>query len=147
MGGYHPSAMPEQVLESPFVDVVVCGEGAPDESEQELRALGAAILRLPQLGGRLDLALVLQALAQRGVNELMIESGATLAGEALIAGIVDEMVLYVAPHLMGHAARGLVNLPGVDHMAQRVAVQFADVRRIGQDLRLTLRTSVMSGIG
>ncbi len=97
------------------------------------------MLRLPQLGGRIDLTALLKALAQRGINELLIESGATLAGSALSAGIVDELIVYMAPHLMGDAARGLVHLPGIERMAQRVALEFADVRRVGADLRLTLR--------
>ncbi|WP_078118747.1 bifunctional diaminohydroxyphosphoribosylaminopyrimidine deaminase/5-amino-6-(5-phosphoribosylamino)uracil reductase RibD [Thiosocius teredinicola] len=119
--------------------LIVCGQGASQDSEDELRAAGADVLRLPQLGGRIDLTALLKALAQRGINELLIESGATLAGSALSAGIVDELIVYMAPHLMGDAARGLVHLPGIERMAQRVALEFADVRRVGADLRLTLR--------
>ncbi len=119
--------------------LIVCGQGASQDSEHELRDAGADVLRLPQLGGRIDLTALLQALAQRGINELLIESGATLAGSALSAGIVDELIVYMAPHLMGDAARGLVHLPGIERMAQRVALEFADVRRVGADLRLTLR--------
>jgi diaminohydroxyphosphoribosylaminopyrimidine deaminase/5-amino-6-(5-phosphoribosylamino)uracil reductase len=124
-------SLPGQVL-------VVCGEGASVETEAELRNAGADILRLPQLGGRIDLHAVLRALAQRGVNELLIESGATLAGSALQAGLVDELVVYVAPNLMGDAARGLVRMPGLEHLSERVELQYRDVRQVGADLRLTL---------
>lgn len=127
--------------------LVVCGEGAPDDSEAELRAAGAEVLRLPQLGGRIDLERVMAALAARGVNELLLECGATLAGAALQAGLVDELVVYLAPHLMGHAARGLVNLPGLDRMAQRIELRFAEVRPVGADLRLVLRPGLRSGSG
>ena len=124
-------SLPGQVL-------VVCGEGASAETEAELCSVGADVLRLPQLGGRIELHALLRALAQRGVNELLIESGATLAGNALQAGLVDELVVYVAPNLMGDAARGLVRMPGLEHLSERVELEYRDVRRIGSDLRLTL---------
>jgi diaminohydroxyphosphoribosylaminopyrimidine deaminase/5-amino-6-(5-phosphoribosylamino)uracil reductase len=119
--------------------LVVCGESAPVSIETELCDLGAAVLRIPQLGGRLDLVRLFRELADRQINEVLIESGPTLAGSALAAGMVDELIVYAAPHLMGHAARGLVALPGVDAMADRLNLEFIDVRRVGRDLRLTLQ--------
>jgi len=128
-----------RLLSLPGETLIVCGEGAAKESEDDLRAAGAEVLRLPQLGGRIDLARVLQALAGRSVNEVLIESGPTLAGSAMRAGLVDELVVYMAPHLMGDAARGLVRLPGVERMDQRVGLRFGEVRRVGDDLRVTLQ--------
>ncbi|MDJ0738081.1 MAG: bifunctional diaminohydroxyphosphoribosylaminopyrimidine deaminase/5-amino-6-(5-phosphoribosylamino)uracil reductase RibD [Gammaproteobacteria bacterium] len=119
--------------------LVVCGQGAPADSEAELREAGADVERLPQIGGRIDLQSVLAMLAARDVIELLVESGSTLAGAMLQAGLVDELIVYQAPHLMGHAARALVDLPGVDAMEQRLGFGFDDVRRVGDDLRLTLR--------
>jgi len=130
-----------RLLSLPGETLIVCGEGVAQESEDELRAAGAEVLRLPQLGGRIDLARVLQALARRSVNEVLIESGPTLAGSAMRAGLVDELVVYMAPHLMGDAARGLVRLPGVERMDQRVGLRFREVRRVGEDLRVTLQPS------
>jgi diaminohydroxyphosphoribosylaminopyrimidine deaminase/5-amino-6-(5-phosphoribosylamino)uracil reductase len=72
------------------------------------------------------------------VNELLIESGSILAGSALQAGLVDELIVYVAPNLMGDAARGLVSLPGLERLAERVDLEFRDVRRVGRDLRIEL---------
>jgi diaminohydroxyphosphoribosylaminopyrimidine deaminase/5-amino-6-(5-phosphoribosylamino)uracil reductase len=125
--------------------LVLCGEGAPSEIEQELREAGADVMRLPQLGGRIDLRQALRALADRGVNEVLIESGATLAGHALAGNLVDELVVYVAPHLMGDAARGLVELPGVSRMTDRLGLVFVDARRVGEDLRLVLRARSETG--
>ena len=71
-----------RLLSLPGQVLVVCGEGASAETEAELRSAGADVLRLPQLGGRIELHALLRGLAQRGVNELLIESGATLAGGA-----------------------------------------------------------------
>lgn len=136
-----------RMLELPGGTLVVCGEGAPADSEAELRDAGADVLRLPQLGGRLDLGALLRALAQRAVNEVLIESGPTLAGSVLQAGLVDELVIYQAPHLMGHAARGLVKLHGVDEMSQRLAMQLRDARRVGEDLRLVLAPAIRSETG
>jgi diaminohydroxyphosphoribosylaminopyrimidine deaminase/5-amino-6-(5-phosphoribosylamino)uracil reductase len=133
-----------RLLSLPGQVLVVCGEGASAETEAELRSVGADVLRLPQLGGRIDLHALLRALAQKGVNELLIESGATLAGNALQAGLVDELVVYVAPNLMGDAARGLVRMPGLEHLSERVKLEYRDVRRTGSDLRLTLTPRIQA---
>jgi diaminohydroxyphosphoribosylaminopyrimidine deaminase/5-amino-6-(5-phosphoribosylamino)uracil reductase len=87
---------------------------------------------------QVSLSLLCEQLAQRQINELLIEAGPTLAGAALQAGIIDELVIYMAPHLMGNSARGLFNLPGLEQMAQRIPLSIKDVRQIGPDFRLTL---------
>ena len=134
-----------RMLSLPGETLIVCGESAPGETEAELRAAGADVLRLPQLGGRIDLPGLLQTLGARGINEVLIESGATLAGHALLAGVVDVLIVYLAPHLLGHAARGLVNLPGLERLSERVQLAFIDVRRVGADLRIELAPSLRSG--
>jgi diaminohydroxyphosphoribosylaminopyrimidine deaminase/5-amino-6-(5-phosphoribosylamino)uracil reductase len=127
------------MLSLPGDTLIVCGQGASAETVDELQAAGAEILRLPQLGGRIDLSGLLRALAARGVNELLIESGSILAGSALRAGLVDELIVYMAPNLMGDAARGLVSLPGLERLADRVDLEFREVRRVGRDLRIELK--------
>lgn len=134
-----------RMLSLPGQSLIVCGEAAPAETEAELRAAGADVLRLPQLGGRIDLPGLLQALGARGINEVLIESGPTLAGHALLAGVVDVLIVYLAPHLLGHAARGLVDLPGLERLSERVQLAFLDVRRVGADLRIELAPSLRSG--
>ncbi|KAA6187078.1 bifunctional diaminohydroxyphosphoribosylaminopyrimidine deaminase/5-amino-6-(5-phosphoribosylamino)uracil reductase RibD [Thiohalocapsa marina] len=105
-------------------------------------AAGAEVQVFPaDAAGRVDLPSLLRYLAEREINEALIESGPTLAGAAMQAGIVDELVLYLAPHLMGANARGLFHLPGVDGMAQRLPLDITDVRRVGCDLRVTARPS------
>ena len=134
-----------RMLTLPGETLIVCGEGAPADTEAELRATGAEVLRLPQMGGRIDLQRLLAALAARAVNEVLVESGPTLAGAMLQLGLVDELIVYQAPHLMGHAARELVRLPGLDRMADRLSFDYVDVRRVGADLRLSLCPSIRSG--
>lgn len=87
--------------------------------------------------GRVDLAAALAALARHEVNAVLVECGATLAGALLRAGLVDELVTYLAPSLLGDAARGLACMPGLDTLAHRIELQFKDVRPVGPDLRIT----------
>lgn len=102
---------------------------------------GLAVQRapVPVRDGHLDLQVVMQVLAQRGINELHVETGATLAGALLTAGLVDELLLYVAPVLLGDQARPLFAGLRVDDMARRYRLQLIETRRIGEDLRLRLR--------
>lgn len=89
--------------------------------------------------GRLDLAAALAELARRGCNEVQVETGATLAGAFVAAGLCDELLLYVAPRLLGHQARGLLNLPAPAELVDAASWQWHDVRQLGGDLRLLLR--------
>ncbi|KMN48456.1 diaminohydroxyphosphoribosylaminopyrimidine deaminase [Chromobacterium violaceum] len=103
------------------------------------RGRGVEVLTLARLGGKADLADLLAQLARRGVNELMVEAGAGLNGAMLRAGLVDEIVLYLASSLAGDAARGLFAWPALDDLADKVELDVADVGMVGRDLRLTLR--------
>jgi diaminohydroxyphosphoribosylaminopyrimidine deaminase/5-amino-6-(5-phosphoribosylamino)uracil reductase len=73
-----------------------------------------------------------------GMNEVHLEAGATLSGALLQAGLIDELVIYMAPHLMGDAARGLFALPGLAGMAQRVQLSINDMRAVGDDWRISV---------
>lgn len=128
-------SLPGQTL---IAAVGVAGEPLDQaDAAQALRAVGAEVEWLPaDATGALDLRALLRLLAAREINELLIESGPTLAGAALQAGLVDELWLYQASHLMGDAARGLCQLQGLESMAQRLPLQLKDVRQIGPDLRL-----------
>ncbi|MDP9139984.1 MAG: bifunctional diaminohydroxyphosphoribosylaminopyrimidine deaminase/5-amino-6-(5-phosphoribosylamino)uracil reductase RibD [Pseudomonadota bacterium] len=92
--------------------------------------------------GRLDLAAALAALAKHEVNEVLVECGPTLAGALLQAGLVDELLAYVAPSLLGHDARPLAALPGLERLSQKLEFEWRDVRRVGNDLRLLLRPRI-----
>ncbi|MEO6102670.1 MAG: bifunctional diaminohydroxyphosphoribosylaminopyrimidine deaminase/5-amino-6-(5-phosphoribosylamino)uracil reductase RibD [Pseudoxanthomonas sp.] len=103
------------------------------------RDLAAQHASVPTQGGRLDLQAVLELLAARDINEVQVESGATLAGAFLAAGLADEVLLYVAPVLLGERARPLFAGLGIDGMAQRARLQVVDSRTIGADQRLLLQ--------
>ncbi len=104
-----------------------------------LREAGAEVIPTAAAGGRMDLHAVLEELARRECNEVLVEAGAELSGALLQAGLIDELLLYLAPVLMGDAAQGLFRLPGLDTMAQRLALQVLDVRAVGADWRVTAR--------
>ncbi|MES2684328.1 MAG: bifunctional diaminohydroxyphosphoribosylaminopyrimidine deaminase/5-amino-6-(5-phosphoribosylamino)uracil reductase RibD [Pseudomonadota bacterium] len=87
--------------------------------------------------GSISLPLALAALAQQQVNHLLVECGPRLAGGFLKAGLVDELVLYIAPSLLGHEARALALLPGLEHLNQRIQLQYTDIQILGDDLRVT----------
>ncbi len=106
---------------------------------QPLQAAGAEVVALETGGERPDPAAVLDLLGERGSNEVLLECGPTLAGAFMAAGLVDELVLYLAPHLMGDSARGLFHLPGLEKMQDRVQLEWVDVRRVGTDLRLIVK--------
>ncbi|SES95730.1 bifunctional diaminohydroxyphosphoribosylaminopyrimidine deaminase/5-amino-6-(5-phosphoribosylamino)uracil reductase RibD [Thalassotalea agarivorans] len=91
-----------------------------------------------QSGHKIDLAFVLDTLAARGLNDILIEAGATLCGAFIERHLVDELVLYQAPMLLGNEAKSLVNMPSVTTLAQASKLTFKDVRQVGNDLRLTL---------
>lgn len=93
---------------------------------------------VPVLHGRFDLEAVLKLLGTRGVNEVQVEAGATLAGAFIAAGLADEVLLYVAPVLLGERARPLFAGLGIDAMVQRAQLKVVDARAIGEDQRLLL---------
>jgi diaminohydroxyphosphoribosylaminopyrimidine deaminase/5-amino-6-(5-phosphoribosylamino)uracil reductase len=86
-----------------------------------------------------DLSAVLALLAARDVNEVHVEAGPTLCGALFAAGLVDELLLYVAPILLGDSARPLLKLPSLADMAARWRLQLCDQRMLGQDQRLRFR--------
>jgi len=80
---------------------------------------------------------MMQQLAARGLNYIMVETGAKLNASLLAAGVVDEIVAYVAPSIFGDNARGLFALPELKSLDQRTRLKVGDVRQVGADLRVT----------
>ena len=109
------------------------------EKSAVLRDLGAEVVMLPDAAGRVDLVAMLRDLARRGCNELLVEAGSTLNGALLRAGLVDELLLYLAPQLLGDAARGVAQLGELTGLEQRVNLKWQDVRQVGEDLRILAR--------
>ena len=89
--------------------------------------------------GRFDLGAVLRLLAERDINEVQVEAGATLAGAFLAAGLVDELLLYVAPVMLGERERPLFDGLQIDAMAERLRMRIVETRRIGDDVRVLMQ--------
>ncbi|MFQ5644736.1 MAG: bifunctional diaminohydroxyphosphoribosylaminopyrimidine deaminase/5-amino-6-(5-phosphoribosylamino)uracil reductase RibD [Thiogranum sp.] len=106
---------------------------------QALQQAGAGVVAVGTAGEQPAPQAVLRMLAERDINEVLLECGPTLAGAFLRAGLVDELVVYMAPHIMGDSARGLFHLPGLEQMRDRIALQWTDVRQVGDALRITAR--------
>lgn len=103
---------------------------------------GAERLCLPGIGERIDLEALMQALVARPANEVHVEAGATLAGSLLDAGLVDELLLYVAPVLLGPQARALAAISAPDGLDLAKRWTLLEQVPMGQDLRLRLRPGV-----
>ncbi len=101
---------------------------------------GVEVLELPDAEGRVDLPALMHALGTRGINELHVEGGAGLNGALIGAGLVDELLLYVAPCLIGDPARGIAAFPlGLASLDARVALAIRAIDRVGCDLRVVAR--------
>jgi diaminohydroxyphosphoribosylaminopyrimidine deaminase/5-amino-6-(5-phosphoribosylamino)uracil reductase len=119
--------------------LVVCCADADSEKQIVLEQAGAEVLRQSGSSDKIDLLAVLQLLAEREINEVLLETGAVLAGSYMSQGLIDELVVYIAPHLMGAEARGLMQLPGLEKMQDRVELDIVDIRQVGKDIRVTAR--------
>jgi diaminohydroxyphosphoribosylaminopyrimidine deaminase / 5-amino-6-(5-phosphoribosylamino)uracil reductase len=91
-------------------------------------------------GGALLPEAVLQQLGALEINDVLVEAGATLAGALIQANVVDELIVYIAPRLLGHDARALAQLPGLQALAASPHFRFTEVVPVGEDLRLHLQT-------
>ena len=124
-----------RVLQAPGKVMIATLEDDDNKYSQK----GVEVVRFPARDDRVSLPELLASLAERDINDVMVEAGAGLAGALVNEKLVDELVIYMAPHLMGHDARGLLALPGLTRMQQRVQIDINDIRAIGQDFRITAR--------
>lgn len=119
--------------------VMTCSTDEP--IMQALKDAGAEIKKMPHCNSSVDLKAVLQQLSDMHINEVLLETGATLSGAMLQADLIDEMIIYIAPVLMGNNARGLFALPGLDSMQDKIELDIIDQRMVGQDMRVTAKIS------
>ena len=121
--------------------VLVVGAAPPGPRGQRLEGRGAELLSLgPSADGHTDLAALLAELARRGINELHVEAGAGLSGALLRGGLVDELLLYMAPSLIG-PGRALADWPVLTTLDDQLRLAWHDSSRVGDDLRLRLHSA------
>jgi len=116
--------------------VTACEDVAP---QAILQAAGAEVVCLPGGPDKIDLQALMGLLAERQINEVLLETGAILSGALLHAGVIDELIIYMAPKLMGNHAKGLFDTPGLDKLADAVSLAIQDIRAIGKDWRIRAR--------
>ncbi len=118
--------------------LIVCAV-ADTAKAARLRDMGAEVVALPNAAGKVELPALMQELGRRGVNELHVEAGPKLNGSLIGEGCVDELLLYLAPCLIGDRAAGMANLPELADLAGKCALTISDTRMIGGDIRIIAR--------
>jgi diaminohydroxyphosphoribosylaminopyrimidine deaminase/5-amino-6-(5-phosphoribosylamino)uracil reductase len=119
--------------------VLVATATQDDAKARALKEKGADVVVLPNAEGKVDLQRLTQHLGSMGLNEVLIEAGINLDSALLRAGVVDELLLYLAPHLLGDAGRGMLDLGDLTQMSQRLELDVRDTRSFGPDLRVLAR--------
>jgi diaminohydroxyphosphoribosylaminopyrimidine deaminase/5-amino-6-(5-phosphoribosylamino)uracil reductase len=110
-----------------------------------LRATGARVETVAGTAEHCDLRAVLVRLAELEINDVWVEAGAGLNGALLQAGLIDELIVYMAPSLLGDTARGMFGVPSLTSLAEGWSVLFDDIRKVGDDLRITARIVTVAG--
>jgi diaminohydroxyphosphoribosylaminopyrimidine deaminase/5-amino-6-(5-phosphoribosylamino)uracil reductase len=116
---------------------VACAVGNPDK-ERELRDRGCEVMHLPNERNKVDLGALMRQLGESGINELHVEAGYKLNGSLVRAGLVDEVLMYVAPSLLGKGLPPL-ELDAPTELEARLQLKFTSVEMIGSDLRVMAR--------
>jgi len=118
---------------------------SPDLARQHaLTQAGARVIVSSDDGGRVKLTAMMDYLAQHEINEIILESGPILSGAMVEQGLVDELIFYMAPQLLGDSGRGLFRLPAVQHLKDRVNLDIVDITPIGQDWRIRAKLTPCS---
>jgi diaminohydroxyphosphoribosylaminopyrimidine deaminase/5-amino-6-(5-phosphoribosylamino)uracil reductase len=135
----------DSTLRMPLSSAMLCLSGqtlvycVDDQNRTALEAAGAEVVLLGENGDatNVDIAPVLDDLGRREINDLLIEAGPTLAGSMLSEGLVDELIIYQAPHIMGSETNPMFNTPDWTELADRRILEISDARRVGSDMRIT----------
>jgi len=116
--------------------------GAVNETKRiaALKAAGADTVIIPNDRGKVELIKLMDELGRRELNELHVEGGHKLNGSLLQAGVVDELLVYLAPSVIGDSGRGMFDMPELTELSQKKTVTIREVGRIGEDLRILART-------
>jgi diaminohydroxyphosphoribosylaminopyrimidine deaminase / 5-amino-6-(5-phosphoribosylamino)uracil reductase len=125
--------------------LVLTTRALEDPKAEALRAAGARVDQVAGDAQHCDLRAVLEHLGTREINDVWVEAGAGLNGALLKAGLIDELIIYMAPRVLGSAARGMFEVPALESLAAATQLTFDDIRKVGADLRITARVSRVAG--
>ena len=119
-------------------DVVIFHACSDPDKQKKLRGLGVELIPIMLAKGTKFLHAVLQYLAkEKEINTILLETGSRLAGQMLQANFIDELIIYVAPTLLGQDAKNLFHLPLLKDMQSKTTLAFSEIRPIGNDIRIT----------
>jgi len=118
---------------------LVVGAVNDEKKIAALKAAGAEVIIVPNDRGKVELFRLMEELARRELNEIHVEAGTKLNGSLLQADVVDELLVYLAPSLIGDSGRGMFNLPELTQLSQATALKIREVERVGADLRILAR--------
>jgi diaminohydroxyphosphoribosylaminopyrimidine deaminase/5-amino-6-(5-phosphoribosylamino)uracil reductase len=118
---------------------LIAAAGVDAPRSVALRAKGAEVVVLPNHEGKVELPALLQELARRGCNEVHVEAGHKLNGSLLDEGLVDELLIYFAPCILGDTAQGMFHLPPLANLAGRRNVKIMGITHVGDDVRILAR--------
>ena len=133
----------DTALRMPLSSGMLCLDGdtlvfcVDDTNRAALEAAGAEVVKLPGDGDQVELGAVLDELGRRSVNDLLVEAGPGIAGSLLDQNLVNELVIYQAPHIMGSETNSMFETAGWTQLADRRELNITDVRRVGKDTRIT----------
>ncbi|MBT8087769.1 MAG: bifunctional diaminohydroxyphosphoribosylaminopyrimidine deaminase/5-amino-6-(5-phosphoribosylamino)uracil reductase RibD [Gammaproteobacteria bacterium] len=123
------------MLRLPGATLICCCGG----DDSALVGAGAEVRTFAEKDGKVDVAAVLQHLAERQVNDVLVEAGPILTGYMLQESLLDELVIYQSPHIMGGSTRRMFDTPSWTTLADRRSLEITDVRQVGADTRITAR--------
>lgn len=124
------------ILQQAGRTIIATLEGVDAQKIQQLTQTGAEVWQLPEVNYRINLEALLIRLGEEGCNNVLLETGATLAGTMLSSQLIDEIVVFIAPILMGSDARALFELP-IQQMQHKIPLTIKDIRAVGQDWQIT----------
>jgi diaminohydroxyphosphoribosylaminopyrimidine deaminase / 5-amino-6-(5-phosphoribosylamino)uracil reductase len=134
-----------KTLSRPGEVLVLTTRALDDPKAEALRAAGARVDRVAGDAEHCDLRAVIEHLGKLEINDVWVEAGAGLNGALLKAGLIDELIIYMAPRVLGATARGMFEVPALESLADDYRATFDDVRKIGADLRITASVSRVAG--
>jgi len=127
-----------EMLALPGQTLIYCND---DSKRQALTDAGAEIIKVADKDGHVNAQAVLEDLARREINDVLVETGPVLAGNLLASNLVDELVIYQAPHIMGSETMGMFETPAWTALSHRRLLEITDMRPVGPDTRITARFS------
>ena len=130
-----------KVIHNPGQCLIITTPKASEERKQALEAQGAEVLVQSNATDEINLQAMLQELGKRQCKTVLLETGATLAGSMMSEQLIDELVVFMAPVLMGSNARALLNMP-FQTMTEKLMLDIQDICAIGNDWKITARPKI-----